>query len=441
MRAFSLQTVLWLRLIYIVSAIPATLVLAFLPLPRKLLAASTRQFDIFYFVFFIFSRVLVFFLIFSVLHISPRGDLVTYYYPEANQTLHGALAYRDFASSYAPLFSYINAAVLWLDNSPLALIAFTILVEICSVPTWFAAIRPACSEPAFRRGALLYLVQPLMLFNVAVDGGNNVWIAFSIALALFCFSRQRDAASGASYSISLTSVKFLPIVFAPLLLLSAKRRLAWVAGCLLPVLTVYGLFALKHAAVFQPVQQEGNSQLGGSLPLLFSYTTGIYIPGRISDDLTVLALLAFTFVWWRFTYKLPSDRVRGAVDNCAKARIWPISLGLLVLTLAMLMLSKKSWSIYIIMVMFLLCQFVARHGSFTRFLYCVFSFLLIVEPSFLFARVGDRHQTIHALLAHGDASAWLLIAMYIVELVCSAWFIHISIQDLRRLHTLSQTQS
>jgi hypothetical protein len=343
--------------------------------------------------------------------------------------LHGALVYRNFTSSYAPLFGYIGAAVLRLRNTPLALIAFTILVEACSIPIWFAAIRSSCPEPAFRRGALFYLAQPLMLFNVAIDGGNNAWIALSLALALLCFARRHDAASGVSYSISLIAVKFLPMIFAPLLFLSARRRIAWTAGFLLPVVAVFGPFVAKHANILQPFQQEGNAQLGGSLPLLFSYATGIDIPGRIADGITVLVLLACTVIWWRIT------RLRGAVHT------WEIGLGLLVLTLSMLMLSKKSWSIYIIMVMFLLCQLVARHGPFTRSLYCIFSFLLIVEPSFLFAEVGNQHQPIHVLLVRGNGSAWLLMAMYIMELVCSAWFIRDAMRDLHDSPTSRQAES
>ncbi len=421
MKDFSGQTVLWLRCMYAVTAIPATLLLAFLPLPRKLLSASQQTFDALYFALIICSRILLFGLIFLVLHVGPRGDVVGYYYPEASRALHGALVYRDFTSSYAPLFSYIGAAILWIKKTPLALIVFTILVETWSIPIWFAAIRPSCPEPSFRRGALLYLVQPLMLFNVAIDGGNNAWIALSLALALLCFTRRRDAASGVSYSISLIAVKFLPLIFAPLLFLSARRRLAWTAGFLLPVLAVFGTFAAKHADIFQPFRQEGNSQLGGSLPLLFSYATGIDIPGRISDGITVVVLIACTLAWWR------STRTRDI------AGAWAIGLGLVSLTLSMLLVSKKSWSIYVIMIMFMLCQLVARQGRFTGFLYCVFSFCLIVEPSFLFAKVGNRHQSIHLLLAQGDGSAWLLMTMYVIEFVCSVWFIRDALRDLNRL--------
>jgi hypothetical protein len=63
--------------------------------------------------------------------------------------------------------------------------------------------------------------------------------------------------------------------------------------------------------------------------------------------------------------------------------------------------------------------------------------LLIVEPSFLFAKVGSQHQPIHLLLARGDVSAWLLMAMYITEVVCSAWFIRDAMRDLSRLPALS----
>lgn len=430
MNQFSLQSVLLLRFIYVISVIPATLFLAFRPLPQRLVSASQQTFDVLYFTLFVCSRLLVFGLIFFALHIGPRGDVVTYYYPEAFRTLHGALAYRDFPSSYAPLFSYIGALVLWLNNTPLALIAFTILVETCSVPIWFAAIRPCCAEPTFRRGALLYLAQPLMLFNVAIDGGNNVWIALSLALALLCLGQRRDAASGVSYSISIIAVKFLALIFGPILFLSARRRLAWIAGFLLPTLIVFGIFAAKHANILLPFQQEGNLQLGGSLPLLFSYLTGIDIPGRISDGITVISLLACTFAWWHVTRKFPSHHLTRPEQY--HQVVWKTGLGLLMLTLSMLMLSKKSWSIYIIMVMFLLCQLVARHGALTRSVYCVFSFLLIVEPSFLFAKVGNQHRPIHVLLTQGHSGTWLLMAMYIVELACSVWFIHVAIKDLRQ---------
>jgi hypothetical protein len=421
MREFSTHSVLWIRFGYAIAMMPATLFLAFIPLPRRLVSVSQRRFDISYLVLFAFVRILLFCVVFSILHLAPRGDVVGYYYPEAQSALHGGLAYRDFTSSYAPLFSYVCAALLRLIDSPLALIAFAIVLDVFAVPIWFAAIRPACEETVFRRGALLYLLQPLMLLNVAVDGGNNIWIALTIAAAMLYLVRSRDALSGMSYATSLIVVKFLPIIFAPLLFLSARRRLLWTAGFLLPSATVFGAFAAAHANILQPLQQEGNQELGGSLPLLVSYLTGFDIPGRLADSITVLALIGCTLACWRVT------QIEGY------ARGWATGMGLLLLTLATLMLSKKSWTIYIIMVMFLLCQLIVRYGYFARLLYCLFSFLLIVEPSFLFDRVGSHHLPIHAMLLRGYGDAWLLMLMYLLELICCSWFAWLAIREVRRL--------
>src|SRR2546429_355740 len=74
---------------------------------------KTRQFTIFVWISLAFVRVAVFVVLYLVMNLTPQSDNIGYY-SEAKAALAGGLIYRDFASSYGPLFTYMDAAVVYL---------------------------------------------------------------------------------------------------------------------------------------------------------------------------------------------------------------------------------------------------------------------------------------------------------------------------------------
>ncbi len=124
---------------------------------NRLRAMSPRKFDRVLTTTFAASRIGFFVVIFIVLRIAPRGDVPVLYWDQAVQVLHGMFPYRDFISSYAPLHAYLDAAVLRLWFSPLALILLSIVIECLLVPLWLRLSRRLFAEQDVRTAALLYL--------------------------------------------------------------------------------------------------------------------------------------------------------------------------------------------------------------------------------------------------------------------------------------------
>src|ERR1700761_2564908 len=65
-----------------------------------------------------------------------RFVIPSFYFPEAHWLMQHRLPYRDFPSSYAPLHSFLDASLLLLWNSPIAIILFAMLAEFLILPVW-----------------------------------------------------------------------------------------------------------------------------------------------------------------------------------------------------------------------------------------------------------------------------------------------------------------
>jgi hypothetical protein len=123
-------------------------------------------------------RLGLFFVIFGILRIPPRGDVMNYYFPEALAWLHGRMPYRDFPSSYAPLHPFLDSLFVRVWHSEISLILFTILVEILMFYLAPRFLRKFLPENAVRTACILYLFSPISLQFVTIDGQDNVLIAF-----------------------------------------------------------------------------------------------------------------------------------------------------------------------------------------------------------------------------------------------------------------------
>src|SRR2546428_2583767 len=71
------------------------------------------------------TRALLFTLIYLVLQYEVPSDVGGAYYSEAKAALHGGLVYRDFHSTYAPLFPYLAAIAvkIWDSAKSIVLLA------------------------------------------------------------------------------------------------------------------------------------------------------------------------------------------------------------------------------------------------------------------------------------------------------------------------------
>ena len=181
-------------------------------IPGKLAEWTERQFDFYFIALYAASHFLFFFGVFVVLRQKPWTDLVGFYVPQAHAVMRGLFPYRDFPSSYAPLNPYLDALILRVHDSPLSILVFQIFCDILSVPFWIRFLRRFMNETTVRKAALLYFVQPLVAWQICIDGRNQGLIALLLGIA-FCAIARREIVSGLSFSFTWILVKFLPVMF------------------------------------------------------------------------------------------------------------------------------------------------------------------------------------------------------------------------------------
>jgi hypothetical protein len=367
---------------------------------------------------FYVSRFGLFGLIFFVLRIAPRGDVPGYYWPEANSALHGLLPYRDFLSSYAPLHSYLDAAAIGLWHNPLAIIFLAILAEAAILPLWLRFGRTFLSETELRTATLLYLTNAVSLQFVAVDGQDTVIVGVFLALSLFFLARQKEMFSGASLGAAVSTIKFLPLLFAPAFFLALSKRWRWAVGMMLPIVVVYGAFVAMRLPILTPLQREGNLKGAGNLPYVIESVFGVNLPSRLWDGilLVVLAILFFFLA-------------RAARGASPAVRIRVITFSLAALTMALLIFSKKSWTSYLMLTLFPICLLIEARRRFHLLLFALLGVIAVVEHSYwasilIQATAGQLHQGLIA----GRPACFIFLTLELLLLAGYVWLLGLSLQ-------------
>ncbi len=389
-------------------------------------ALSKRRFDQILFAAFAVSRLGLFALIFLVFRVAPRGDVLGYYFPQAEEVLRHLLPYRDFISSYAPLHPYLDAALIYAWHTPLAIMLFSVLVELLLLPLWMHAGRAFLPESELRVASLLYFASSGSLQFVAIDGQDNVVIAVLIALAMVLVLRSRLLAAGATLGASVAAIKFLPLIYAPVFFVAIPKRWRLLLGAVLLCGVVYGGFALLHAPIFEPLAAEGDLRSAGDLPYVLEAIFGVALPVRLTDGVLLSALAAIFVCVARAAYRRPVEK-----------RLRALTFGMAAVTLAFLVLSKKSWPPYLMLALFPICLLVWVKSA-TRLInalrvagFALFGLVSVAEHSYwssMFAQFSALE--FHHQLLSGYGEAWLLFS---VELLLVGGYLWLLLEAVRRL--------
>jgi hypothetical protein len=393
---------------------------------------------------FVASRAVLYCFVFGLLHLEPRGD-ISYYFREATYLLHGALPYRGIDTVYAPLHTYMNAGVLLIWNSPLAIIAFMSIIECIAFPVWMRVARSLWpsqqDDRTVRMVGLLYLLCPLSLQFVTIDGQNNVVIELFFALALLLALRYRELLSGLMLGLSISTVKFLPLMFAPIFFVSLKRRWRWALGGLLGTVPVYGLFALYHLNILLPFTQQGVLKEAGGLPFWVEVVCNLALSTRVWNDLLLLPVVAVILLaGWRAAQQSQSAAGYGGelaleAQHIVRLRVVFLALGIMVATLVCF--ACKTWPNYLIMALFPLCFVAAQqacaYGWPGRALFALFGFICEVEHSD-YQTVLDHPNALQlrALLGAHSGAAWGFLGIDLLLLAGYLWLIWLAIRALGR---------
>jgi hypothetical protein len=412
----------------IALGIVAALASVLLTLWPRLRTLSKESFDRMVFGLFALSRLGLFALIFLVFRIAPRGDVPGYYFGQARQVLAGLLPYRDFISSYAPLHPYLDAGLISAWHSPLAIVLFSVLVELAILPLWLGAGRVFLPEGELRVAALLYLASPISLQFVMIDGQDNVVIAVLLALSALLVLRSRAFAAGASFGVSVAAIKFLPLLYAPAFFFSVPRRWRMAAGAVVVCGVVYGGFLLAGAPILTPLAAEGDLWSAGDLPYVIEAIFGITVPPRLSDAFVLLVLLGvFALI------------TRAALRADIATRMRALTYGMAALTLAFLVFSKKSWPPYLMLALFPVCLLVVGGGVVRErwkvAAFALFSVVSLTEHSYWASSLAQfTSAKFHQALLAGESGA---VLMLLLELLLIAGYLWLLWEAVSRLRTLA----
>jgi glycosyl transferase family 87 len=365
---------------------------------------------------FILSRLILFYAAFFALRLPVRGDILAFYFPEAQTLLQHHLPYRDFPSSYAPLHSFLDAGLLLLWSSPLTIILFAILAECLILPVWLRAARLFASESAVRIAAALYITSAISLQFVTLDGQDNVVIALLLGLGVLTLARRRETLSGALVSFGAVLIKFLPLLFAPAFIFGARRWFRWLLGFIAVLVLGYGVFAAMHLPILAPLSVEGSMRTASDLPYLLESIAGITAPTYIEDGLlaTVLLILIAVMLRARLRARSQGPLLHLVVFGCSS------------LNLALLIFSKKSWPPYLVLTLFPLCLLLGEgaHRRLRLACFAVFNVLAVTTHS-IWATLFSQFlaQPFHQALVQRQPMAIVFLITQILLVGGYAWLL------------------
>lgn len=399
---------------------------------RRLHELPRQTFERLMTVTFAVSRVALWLLVFVILRIAPRGD-ISIYVEEAQRNLHHLVPYRDFLSSYAPFHSYMDASLLRIFHTQLALIAFVICVESFLLPLWFRVGRNFLSDHEVRTASILYLTSAISLQFVAIDGQDNILIAVLLALSLLLVQKKQPFSSGAATGLGVALLKFLPLLYMPAFFLATPRRWRWVGGAAVVIAVLYGGFALAHPDAFllQPLMREGSMKTPGDIPFLIEAVLGITVPSFVWNGL-LLVLLAIIF-------GLVAKGCRGAEMN---VRLRTLAFSMPALTLMLLLFAKKSWPPYLMLAFFPICLLISREHKIRTYLFAFFGVVVLVEHSYYATLLNalsapELHQGIFSL----RSSYLIFLGIEVLLLAGYIWLLWMSIQQIRNAGRLANAES
>jgi hypothetical protein len=388
---------------------------------------SRKLFDRAAYIAFALTRFGLYIAVFFILRLPARGDVVGFYVPEARGVLHHLVLYRDIVSSYAPLHPYLDAAILLLWNSPLAIILFSILVEYCLFAIWLRISRHFASEPTVRIAAVLYLASAISLQFVAIDGQNNVLIAILLSLAILVLARHRAVLSGVLVAFSTVLIKFLPLLFVPAFFLSLPRRFRWLAGFTVTLLVGYGYFALRHFEILFPFYLEVADHTASNLLYVVEGVFNVVPPDIVEDAILALALLAVLALFARIVLRRQNTQ-----DTRTAMRL--ITFGSAALLLTLLIFSKKSWPPYLVLTLFPLCLLMGQGTHLRLRLACfaIFNAVAVTSHS-IWATVFGQFlaPAFHQSLAAHRPAAFIFLAAQIALIAGYIWLLAESVAAFR----------
>jgi hypothetical protein len=368
------------------------------------------------------------FVVFYVVgHQEPTSDVPAYYVPAARAALAGQVPFRDFTLSYAPLFAYVGAALAFVWNSGKVFALFAILLNAVALVWWHSAASACFDRSTARQCTVLYATSGHILVQ-ALLGTNQTWISAALAASTLLIARDRSTASGLAQAAAACTTKVLAHLFWPILWICAPRRLHWAAGAIPVTAMAYIAFIAVGAGpgLLYPLRHEGDLISSGNLPYLLDpvlAATGS-LEHLICDILAVSAL-GITTVWLYIRAgRLPVQHRRTLLFA-----------GLALTGLIFMLFSKKSFTGYVIFVMYPIVLMLVGGLTDTRVRVSFllgFNALLVAEPSLWFHLEGFRWPLRTWLAVAGGPVVAGFLLLDVALVACYVYLAWLSVRGVQR---------
>ena len=352
---------------------------------------------------FILQRVAAFLMVFVVVKPETVSDMNAYIF-QAHSVIQGKRAFIDFETGYGPWFAWLISWPVraWDSVGAIALVA--VMFEFAAWPLWMRLLRNHFGEDKAKLAAWVYVAAPLALMNVPMVGLNHIWITAFLGAALVMMESRRDFISGLLMGASVVAVKFLSLLFAPLMFWVARKKVSWAVGLVLLPVVAYTVLWAQGADLTGQVKMHAHYDSSGNLPYLVGLT-GIdpsAPQARSISNLIGLLGLAGAFFTCVGTGRLRDQR--------------QLLLALPLFLLITLCLSKKSFSHYLELTMFPLAMLVVleRARLSTVLGFVVVMVTTCLEPSLWFRWLHQKELS--AVVYHrltGWAPATADVVMFI----------------------------
>ncbi len=180
---------------------------------------SQRPIIFYVLVLFVF-RFIPFLSIYYVLNFETTSD-VPIFYESAKAAISGGVVYKDFQTSYSPLFPYLIGLILPFWNSSKAIVFILILLE--SVFVWSSRKLTSFKNPFYI--TLFYYALPCSLVFSVIGGQEDVlmWGFLSIVLLIY-LKNKKHFILGISLGFALLLTKFIFVLIVPAAFFYFKNR-------------------------------------------------------------------------------------------------------------------------------------------------------------------------------------------------------------------------
>jgi hypothetical protein len=246
------------------------------------------------------------------------------HYPGDSWTAYITPEWATRVSPYGPLWNLIAAPITALagDQIVVALVGFKILMAIGFMASGWAITRALATGTAnSATGALLFLWNPLVLWEGIGNGHNDMLVSLALLLALYAWIARRDSWV-IPFLLVAALIKYVSLPLIPLAAIalwqraenqSVRARLLLGSGLLSALVLVISLYPFYDLhAIWSSIGEQGTIFYTSPAAAAIALLNDHYPPDSLTQVATwagrallLLAVLWQSLVLWRRPERLP----------------------------------------------------------------------------------------------------------------------------------------